>query len=224
MASITVNGKACDYGEMAGQSLLGFLRAGLGLTGTKPGCGEGECGACTVLVDGAAVLACQTHLDEIAGRSVTTIEGLAIDGRLHPIQQALVEEGASQCGYCTPGMALRASALLSTDSDPDDGRIAEALGPNLCRCGCYPRITRAVHRAAGLLVSGGGVAGSELPAEPTALARPRKPWDLCDPHEREWFDVMGDGLVAVWSPRAQPAGMWAAGGGACGCTWPRLVP
>jgi len=220
MSSVIVNGKVWEYDAAAGPSLLGFLRGGLGLTGAKPGCGEGECGACTVLVDGVAVLACQTQLGEIAGRSVTTIEGLATDGRLHPIQEALVEEGASQCGYCTPGMALRAVALLSTDPDPGDGRIAEALGPNLCRCGCYPRLTRAVHRAAALLASGDGAAASELPVEPPELARPRRPWDQCDPHEREWFDVLGDGLVVVWSPQAQPAGMWAVGGGA----WVHVAP
>jgi aerobic-type carbon monoxide dehydrogenase small subunit (CoxS/CutS family) len=114
-SSALVNGTPCELGGPAGRSLLALLRADLGLTGVKPGCGEGECGACTVLVDGAPVLACQTTLAEVAGRAVTTIEGLASGGRLHPVQQALAEQQASQCGYCTPGMALRAAALLAAD-------------------------------------------------------------------------------------------------------------
>ena len=149
--SVVVNGKSCEPSGPPGRSLLAFLRVDLGLTGTKPGCGEGACGACTVLIDGAAVLACRTTVGEVAGRSVTTIEGLAAGGRLHPIQQALAEERASQCGYCTPGMALRAAALLAEDADPGDDRIAVALGQNVCRCGCYPRLVRAVHRAAAAL-------------------------------------------------------------------------
>ena len=226
MSSFTVNGTRCHYDGPAGRSLLGFLRADLGLTGAKPGCGEGECGACTVLVDGVAVLACQTHLDEIAGRSITTIEGLAVGGRLHPVQQALVEEGASQCGYCTPGMALRAAALLSADADPDDRRIADALGPGLCRCGCYPRIMRAVHRAATWRNLGDDAVAESAttverpPVQQPSLGRPRRPWDLCEPADRDWFDVLGDGLVAVWPPVAPPAGTWATGGGA----WVHIGP
>lgn len=140
MTSVVVNGKSCELSGPPGRSLLAFLRADLGLTGAKPGCGEGACGACTVLADGAAVLACRTTVGEVAGRSVTTIEGLAAGARLHPVQQALAEERASQCGYCTPGMALRAAALLAEDADPGDDRIAAALGQNVCRCGCYPRL------------------------------------------------------------------------------------
>ena len=215
MASAVVNGKSCELSGPPGRSLLAFLRADLGLTGAKPGCGEGECGACTVLVEGAAVLACRTALGEVAGRSVTTIEGLAPGGRLHPIQQALAEERASQCGYCTPGMALRAAALLAADADPGDDRIAAALGQNVCRCGCYPRLVRAVHRAAAALSEpsqrepGPGPA----PAWPP-LGRPRRPWDLCQAQEREWFDILGDGLVAVWPPPRGAAGAGPAGGGA----------
>jgi isoquinoline 1-oxidoreductase len=177
-----------------------------------------------VLVDGAPVLSCQTHLEDVAGRSITTIEGLADGGRLHPVQRALVDEGASQCGYCTPGMALRGAALLSADPDPDDRRTAEALGPSLCRCGCYVRIARAVQRAAALLRQPGRDA-LELPAEEgppvePRLGRPRKPWDLCEPSEREWFDLLGDGLVVVWPPEAGPSGLLPAGGGA----WLHLAP
>ncbi len=135
MSTVLVNGKTCELSGPPAGKLLAFIRSELGLTGTKPGCGEGECGACTVLVDGAPALACQLTLAEVAGRSVTTIEGLAAGGRLHPAQQALAGERASQCGYCTPGMALRMAALLSADPDPGDEQIAAALEPGLCRCG-----------------------------------------------------------------------------------------
>ena len=111
MTTAAINGKACELGTATGRTLLAYLRDELGLTGTKPGCGEGECGSCTVLLDGTPALACLTPLLDVAGRSITTIEGLAGETGLHPIQQALIEERASQCGYCTPGVALRAAAL-----------------------------------------------------------------------------------------------------------------
>ena len=212
-SSVVVNSKTCEIGE-PGQSLLAFLRSGLGLTGAKPGCGEGTCGACTVLVDGAPVLACQARVGDVAGRSVTTIEGLADRGPLHPVQRALAAERASQCGYCTPGMALRAAALLAGDPDPDDGQIAAALNPCLCRCGCYPRITRAVHRAAAMIRGEEEAAVvSEPQPGPPALARPSRPWDMSEPGERDWFGVLGDGLVVVWSPessgtRPRTGGAW----------------
>jgi aerobic-type carbon monoxide dehydrogenase small subunit (CoxS/CutS family) len=147
VTTITVNGEPRELNPASG-TLLAMLRSGLGLTGTKPGCGEGACAACTVLVDGTPALACQVPAAEVAGRSVTTVEGLAGRQRLHPVQQALAEERAFQCGYCTPAMALRAAALLAADPEPDDVAIAEALDPAICRCGCYPRIARAVRRAA----------------------------------------------------------------------------
>ncbi len=214
MSTVLVNGKTCELSGPPAGKLLAFIRSELGLTGTKPGCGEGECGACTVLVDGAPALACQLTLAEVAGRSVTTIEGLAAGGRLHPAQQALAGERASQCGYCTPGMALRMAALLSADPDPGDEQIAAALEPGLCRCGCYPRLVRAAHRAAGLLRDSGRELAEESSAAVPKLARPRRPWDLRQPQEREWFDILGDGLVVVWPPPASAPGMWAAGGGA----------
>jgi CO/xanthine dehydrogenase Mo-binding subunit/aerobic-type carbon monoxide dehydrogenase small subunit (CoxS/CutS family) len=221
MTSAVVNGKFRELSGPPGRSLLAFLRADLGLTGTKPGCGEGECGACTVLVDGAAMLACRTTLGEAAGRSVTTIEGLAAGGRLHPIQQALVEERASQCGYCTPGMALRAAALLAADADPGDDQIVAALEQNVCRCGCYPRLVRAVHRAAVLLSDLSQREPGPGPAPAAqALGRPRRPWDLCRAQEQDWFDILGDGLVTVWQPSAQPADTGPAGGGA----WVHVAP
>jgi len=137
------------------------------------------------------------------------------------MQQALAEEGAAQCGYCTPAMALRAAALLSEDPEPDDHRIAEAMGANICRCGCYPRIARAVHRAAAML----GEPGLETPRlKPVSVApsfvRPPRPWDLCDPREPNWFEVLGDGLVVVWPPQVQSPGMWPVKGGA----WLHISP
>ena len=204
MSSSIVNSKTCEIGEPE-QPLLAFLRSGLGLTGAKPGCGEGTCGACTVLVDGAPVLACRIRAGDVAGRSVTTIEGLAEDGPLHPVQRALAAERASQCGYCTPGIALRAAALLAADPDPGDAQVAAALNPCLCRCGCYPRITRAVHRAAAMIRGDDEAAPPPQPVPP-ALARPSRPWDLSEPGERDWFGMLGDGLVVVWP--APGGGAW----------------
>ena len=148
MTSALVNGKTCELTGPPARSLLAFLRADLGLTGAKPGCGEGECGACTVLVDGTPVLACQTALATVAGRSVTTIEGLAVGGRLHPIQQALAEERASQCGYCTPGMIMNAYGLLLNNPRPTRAQIIEQMDGNLCRCGAHVRIVEAIETAA----------------------------------------------------------------------------
>jgi nicotinate dehydrogenase subunit B len=211
---ITVNGERryLDLDPAApGETLLALLRSGPdgpGLTGTKPGCGEGECGACTVLVDGSPVLACQTAAAEVAGRSVTTIEGLAAGSRLHPVQQALAEEHAFQCGYCTPAMALRAAALLAADPDPGEAQVRAALEPNLCRCGCYPRIARAVRRASALLRDPARQGSVPVPEAAEPLARPRRPWDLCLPADREWFDILGDGLVVVWQPPGGIGGAW----------------
>lgn len=215
MASVVVNGETHELGDDARGQLLGWLRGPLGLTGAKPGCGEGECGACTVLLDGAPVFSCRTPLSDVSGASITTIEGLAAGGRLHPMQRALMEEAASQCGYCTPGMALRSAALLEQDPDPDDDRISAALGPNLCRCGCYFRIRRAVHRAAMLRRANElGTPPVDAPAETVMLPRPRRAWDLCRAEERDYFALLGPGLVCVWPSPARAAGMWAANGGA----------
>ncbi len=125
--------------------LLWALRDAANLTGTKYGCGSGDCGACMVLVDGAALRSCLISLTEAEGRSVTTIEGLSLD-RSHPVQQALVAEAAIQCGFCTPGIAISAAALLARNADPSEDEIKAAV-PNLCRCGVYPRLIRAVQRA-----------------------------------------------------------------------------
>jgi nicotinate dehydrogenase subunit B len=218
MSSTTANGKTCEISR-PDTSLLAFLRSELGLTGVKGGCGEGACGACTVLLDDQPVLACQLRAGEVAGRSVTTIEGLAGSAGEppHPVQRALIAERASQCGYCTPGVALRAAALLAAHPDPDDGQIAAALDPCLCRCGCYPGIVRAVHRAAALARgedqtgNGRAVAGA-APEDLSSLARPARPWDMSEPGERDWFGVLGQGLVVVWPPTSAAA--WPRAGGA----------
>jgi aerobic-type carbon monoxide dehydrogenase small subunit (CoxS/CutS family) len=140
------------------RSLLYVLREELGLTGTKYGCGEGECGACKVLVDGVAVRSCKTPVGEALGRSITTIEGLARGDRLHPVQQAFIDAGAFQCGYCTPGMIIAAVSLLTQSPHPTEEETRAAMDGNLCRCGGYLRILEAVQRASRL--SAGAGAGS----------------------------------------------------------------
>ncbi len=144
----TVNGKARRVETEPERPLLEVLREDFGFSGVKYGCGEGQCRACTVLLDGRAVPSCQTPVRVAAGKKVVTIEGLAAEGRLHPMQQAFVEEGAMQCGYCVPGMILAAKALLDRISSPTEAQIVEGLNYNLCRCSGYPRIIAAVRRAA----------------------------------------------------------------------------
>ena len=146
MSRLTVNDRPVQYRMDPATPLLWALRDASNLTGTKFGCGAGDCGACMVIIDGEAIRSCLVTLAEVEGRFVTTIEALARD-RSHPVQQAFVAEGAIQCGFCTPGMVMAAAALLDRNADPSAADIAEAL-PNLCRCGVYPRVTRAVQRAA----------------------------------------------------------------------------
>jgi carbon-monoxide dehydrogenase small subunit len=144
---LKVNGREREVATTPMRTLLEVLREDLRLTGTQQGCGEGECGTCTVLLDGTAVNACLLLAVEAVGREVTTIEGLA-DGRsLHPLQAAFIEHGAIQCGFCTPGMILSAKALLDRCPEPDEEQIREALGGNLCRCTGYQKILDAVHVA-----------------------------------------------------------------------------
>jgi aerobic-type carbon monoxide dehydrogenase small subunit (CoxS/CutS family) len=142
-----LNGKEVAVETSPERMLLWVLRADLGHTGPKYGCGEGYCGACTVLVDGKPVLSCQYPLAMAAGKSVLTIEGLTQGDRLHPLQQAFVDHGAMQCGYCTSGMILQAYALLLRKPDPTEAEIADALEGNLCRCGTYGRVIAAVRAA-----------------------------------------------------------------------------
>ena len=145
MSRFTLNDRPVAIRMDPQTPLLWGLRNAANLTGTKFGCGQGDCGACMVIVDGAAIRSCLVSLAEIEGRSVTTIEALSRD-RSHPVQQAFVAEGAIQCGYCTPGMVMAAAALLARNADPSAADVTAAL-PNLCRCGVYPRLIRAVQRA-----------------------------------------------------------------------------
>ena len=145
---LVVNGELRVFSTQVHKTLLEVLREDLGLTGTKHGCELGECGTCTVLVDGRPVLSCLALPAALEGREVTTVEGLEGPGGLHPLQQAFVELGAAQCGYCTPGFLLAARALLDVQPDPDREAIVEALGGNLCRCTGYLKIYEAVELAA----------------------------------------------------------------------------
>lgn len=145
-----MNGTAHAVSLDRDRSLLYVLREELGLTGTKYGCGEGECGACKVLLDGVAVRACKTPIGEAVGHSVTTIEGLATGDRLHPVQQAFVDASAFQCGFCIPGMIIATVSLLAQNPRPDEAEIRAALDGNLCRCCGYVRILEAVRMASAL--------------------------------------------------------------------------
>jgi carbon-monoxide dehydrogenase small subunit len=145
--SFTLNGRKTSVEADGARMLAYVLRGDLGLTGTKIGCGEGLCGACTVLVEGEPVRSCSTPLAAVAGKSVLTIEGLELDGTLHPVQEAFLTHSAYQCGFCTPGMILSTVALLQKTPKPDRQRVAEALDGNLCRCGAHVRILAAVEAA-----------------------------------------------------------------------------
>ena len=146
---LDVNGTRRRLDVDAGRTLLSVLREDLDLTGTKYGCGEGQCAACTVLVDGQPTLACITMVGEVAGKRIVTIEGLAPAGKLHAVQEAFLEADAMQCGYCTSGMILGAVALLRSKPNPSDAEIVSGMNGHICRCGTYPRIARAIHAAAG---------------------------------------------------------------------------
>jgi aerobic-type carbon monoxide dehydrogenase small subunit (CoxS/CutS family) len=151
MPSVTqfqLNGQARSVTADASRSLLSVLRDELALTGTKYGCGEGECGACTVLIDGQATRACITSLADCGGKQITTIEGFAPGDTLHPLQAAFIEADAMQCGYCTPGMIMSAAALLAKQPQPTRDEIVAAMNGNLCRCGTYARIVAAIQAAA----------------------------------------------------------------------------
>ncbi|MFB3902849.1 MAG: (2Fe-2S)-binding protein [Acidobacteriota bacterium] len=145
---LNVNGVERTVTTDPERKLLDVLREDLHLTGTKYGCGEGRCGACVVLIDGKRVFSCRLPVSAAVRRSIVTIEGLAGNGKLHPVQQAFLEEGAMQCGYCTPGMILSAVALLREKPDPTDEEIVAGMNGNICRCNGYVKITNAVRRAA----------------------------------------------------------------------------
>ncbi len=147
MITLSVNGEDRRLDVDPDMPLLWAVRDSLGLTGTKFGCGVGLCGACTVLVDGVATRTCVTPISAVDGAAITTIEGVAADGELSPVQQAWIDEQVPQCGYCQSGMILATTALLAENPQPSDQDIDDAI-TNICRCGTYPRIRRAIHRAA----------------------------------------------------------------------------
>jgi carbon-monoxide dehydrogenase small subunit len=147
--SCTVNGEPRVAEEVwPGESLLHLLRNALGLPGAKSACEQGECGSCSVLLDGVLVCSCLVAAGQVEGRSVVTVEGLSAGNELHPVQQAFVDTGAVQCGFCTPGLVVAVKDLLERDPEPDDAQIREALAGNLCRCTGYAQIIDAVHLAA----------------------------------------------------------------------------
>lgn len=148
---IEVNGKRCPVNYPPDTPLLSVLRDELFLSGTKYGCGEGQCGACTVLIAGAPRRSCQILLSAAAGKPVTTIEGLEKDGRLHPVQQAFLDAGAFQCAFCTSGMIMSSVGLLQSNANPSPAEIVQYLQGNVCRCGTHPRIIEAVRSAAKLM-------------------------------------------------------------------------
>jgi len=147
---LSVNGDRREVDVPPNATLLSVLRDDLNLTGTRYGCGRGQCGACYVIADGRAVASCLLTADQAARMEITTVEGLASGASLHPVQQAFVDEDAMQCGYCTSGMVISAAALLGRDPNPDETSIRDALAGNLCRCGVYGRAIRAVQKAASL--------------------------------------------------------------------------
>ncbi len=148
---ITLNGQRADVDPAGHTTLLDLLRDELALTGTKRVCDRGACGACTVLVDGRPVYSCITLARGCEGHDIRSIEGLAAPNSVHPLQQAFALEDAAQCGFCTPGQLMAAAALLANNADPTDAEIVAAMSGNLCRCGTYPKIVRAIRRAAAML-------------------------------------------------------------------------
>ena len=154
VTELNVNGARRRLAADGERSLLSVLHDDLGLTGSKYGCGEGRCGACTVLLDGQPVRSCTTRVGAASGKPIRTIEGLARDGELHPVQEAFLHADALQCGYCTAGMILAGVGLLSKNADPSAADVARALDGNICRCGTYARITLAIRKAAAVLKGG----------------------------------------------------------------------
>ena len=155
ISELHVNGTKHKIDADADRSLLSVLRDDLDLTGSKYGCGEGQCGACTVLIDGQATRSCITKLGAAAGKKIATIESLEKNGRLHPLQEAFIEADAFQCAYCTSGMLMSGVALLSKNPNPNEQEIVRFMEGNICRCGTYPRIVTAIRKAA-LSMKGGG--------------------------------------------------------------------
>ena len=157
--TLRINGKSFTVDGEPGDSLLSVLRYELGLTGSKFGCGEGHCGACSVLVDNQLARSCTTRLGAVAGKPITTIEAIGTADRLHPVQQAFLDAEAFQCGYCTPGMVIATIALLRATPNPTEQDIAKFLDRNVCRCGTYPRVVQAIKLAAERMASAPSAGG-----------------------------------------------------------------
>ena len=155
ISELHVNGARVKIDSEVDRTLLSVLRDDLDLTGSKYGCGEGQCGACTVLIDGQATRSCITKVSVAAGKKIITIEGIEKSGRLHPLQEAFLEADALQCGYCTPGMIMSGVALLSKNQSPSEQEIVKSMEGNVCRCGTYPRIVTAIRKAAQSMKGGG---------------------------------------------------------------------
>ena len=195
--AITVNGARQQLTAKPGQTLLDWLRADLGVTGPKLGCGEGACGACTVLIGSRPAQACQVEAASVAGQRITTADGLAEDGILHPVQQAWLEAGAMQCGYCTPGWLTGTAALLARTPHPDDARIDAELAGHVCRCCAYPRIRRAIHRAAELMEQPELLDPVPPSPAPSEVTQPGQPWDLARERPQSFASEMPEGLLTV---------------------------
>lgn len=157
---LAINGKPYTVDTDPQTSLLTVLRENLDLTGSKYGCGEGQCGACTVLIDGKAQRSCITRVNTVAGKKITTIEGLADGEQLHPVQEAFLDAGAMQCAYCTSGMIMSAVALLQKNPAPKESEIIDFMDDNVCRCGTYPRIVSAIQKAAKTLSGSAAAKGA----------------------------------------------------------------
>jgi isoquinoline 1-oxidoreductase alpha subunit len=154
ITQLLVNGHKLQVNAFPDRSLLSVLRDDLDLTGSKYGCGEGQCGACTVLIDGVATRSCITNVGKVAGKQITTIEGLEKNGRLHPLQEAFLKAGAMQCGYCTAGMIMSGVALLKKNPNPSEPEIVRFMEGNVCRCCTYPRVVTAIKTAAAAMKGG----------------------------------------------------------------------
>jgi CO/xanthine dehydrogenase Mo-binding subunit/aerobic-type carbon monoxide dehydrogenase small subunit (CoxS/CutS family) len=225
---LTVNGALHDVDASPERPLLNFLREELGLTAAKYGCGEGVCGACTVVVDGEVRTSCNVPVASFDGGEIATLEGLAEDPVQRALAGAFLAGVAYQCGYCTPGMIVAATGLLRDHPDAGDDEIVAAMDRNICRCGAYRRIARAIGRARDTLRMPGSAPGptkaldSQAPlptASAPAFARPARPWDQVEPHARDYFDRLGNGIVTVLPPDeverlAESRGVWSTDGGA----------
>ena len=222
--ALTINGTAQTVEPRPEQSLLHLLREDLGLTAAKPGCGEGACGACTVLVDGVPTRSCVTPAAAVTNAEIDTLEGLRDTGVFAAVVAAFADNRAFQCGYCTPGMVVAAGALLRSNANPTEQDVIEALDGNVCRCGTYRRIIGAVLEAADSLRAGrhdAPAARDEARADDERFAiSGAVPWDLSEAADRDWFTRLGDGLIVVLSPEEaehvneERGGAWSTQGGA----------